>query len=88
MIHPKQAKIIGFSAFLFSTFWVSRKNKFMLSCVRVQVHFMKNVSLKLKNRTRVSGFFHRFCFIEKHHFFLQTGESTRNRFLRTALQTD
>jgi hypothetical protein len=33
----KQVKIIGF---LFSTFRVSRKNKFMLSCVpvRVQIH--------------------------------------------------
>jgi hypothetical protein len=37
----KQLKIIGF---LFSTFRVSRKNKFMLSCVRVQVHFRKNMS--------------------------------------------
>jgi hypothetical protein len=29
----------------------------MLSCVRVQVHFKMNVSLKLKNRIRISGYF-------------------------------
>jgi hypothetical protein len=49
----KQVKII----ILFSTFRVSRKNKFMLTCVRVQVTFKKNISLKLKNRIRISGFF-------------------------------
>jgi hypothetical protein len=41
---------------LFSTFCVFRKNKFMLSCVRVQVCFRKNVSLKLKNKIRDTGF--------------------------------
>jgi hypothetical protein len=50
----KQLKLIGFSV---STFGVSRKNKFLLSCVRVQVPFKKIVSLKLKNKKRISGFF-------------------------------
>jgi hypothetical protein len=44
-----------------AAFRVSRKNKFMLSCVRLQVFFKKNVSLELKNRIRNSGFFH-LCF--------------------------
>jgi hypothetical protein len=55
--------------FLFSTFRVSRKNKFMLSCVRVQVYFKKNVSLKLKNRIRIFG-----VFIEKHRVFSKLGK--------------
>jgi hypothetical protein len=69
MIHPKKLKLLGF---LFSTFWVSRKNKFMLSCVRV--HFMKNASLKLKNRIRIFGFFPLVFFIEKHRFFANRGK--------------
>jgi hypothetical protein len=60
--------------FLFSTFRVSRKNKFMLSCVRVQVHFKKNASLKLKNRIRVFGFFSTSVFIEKHRVACKTGK--------------
>jgi hypothetical protein len=31
------------------TFRVSRKNKFMLSCVRVQVHFKEECLIKTKN---------------------------------------
>jgi hypothetical protein len=46
-------------------FRVSRKNKFMMSCLRVQAHYKKNVSLKLKNRTRISGF-STGVFIQKH----------------------
>jgi hypothetical protein len=57
-----------------SIFRVSRKNKFMLSCVRVQVDFKKYVSLKLKNRIRISGFFSTGVFIEKHLVFCKPGK--------------
>jgi hypothetical protein len=56
---------------LSSTFRVSRKNKFMLLCVRVQVHFKKNISLKLKNKIRISGF------IEEHQVFCKVPKSQR-----------
>jgi hypothetical protein len=35
-----------------------------MSCVRVQVHFKNNVSLRLKNRIRISGFFHQCFYLE------------------------
>jgi hypothetical protein len=53
----------------------------MLSCVRVQVHFKKNVSLKLKNRIRISGFSSTGVFIEKHRVFCKPGK-IQNKIIR------
>jgi hypothetical protein len=77
MIHPKKLKLLGF---LFSTFWVSRKNKFMLSCVRV--HFMKNASLKLKNRIRIFGFFSSGFFYWETPVFCKPGKVQKNGCLK------
>jgi hypothetical protein len=59
-----------------STFRVFSKNKIMLSCVRVQVHFKKNVSLKLNNRIRISGLFFTDVLL-RNTGFLQTGENMK-----------
>jgi primase-polymerase (primpol)-like protein len=56
----KKVKIVGFSVFN-----ISRKYKFMLSCVHLQGHFKKRVSLKLMN----TG-----VFIEKHRIFCKPGK--------------
>jgi hypothetical protein len=66
---------------------VSRKNKFVLSCVRVQVHFKENVSFNLKNRRQISGFFSPVILL-RNTGVLQTKESTKNLLFRTGLKTD
>jgi hypothetical protein len=45
------------------------------------MHFKKNVSLTLKNRIRISGFFPP-VFLLRNTEFLQTGKSTKNCFFR------
>jgi hypothetical protein len=50
----------------------------MLSCVQVQLHFKMNVSLKFKNRIRISVFSG--FFITEHRVFCKPGKVEKTGF--------